>query len=74
MNITKSYRLPRRDEIIIHRMRKHAKLIHGHLLKKTVHLNVVRPKLNSQLTTYYTALSNANAIRINHFTVTNLLD
>ena len=35
VNIVKSYRLPRRDEIIIHRLRiGHTYLTHGHLLKK----------------------------------------
>ena len=35
VNITKSYRLPRRDEVIIHRLRiGHAFLTHGYLLKR----------------------------------------
>ena len=53
-NITRSYRLPRRDEIIIHRLRiGHTLLTHGYLLKRAAHLNVVRAKLNSQLNTSY---------------------
>ena len=35
VNITKSYRLPRREEIIIHRLRiGHTFLTHGYLLKR----------------------------------------
>ena len=55
VNITKSYRLPRRDEIIIHRLRiGHTILTHRHLLKRDSPPQYSAClKLNSQLNTYY---------------------
>ena len=54
VNETKSYRLPRRDEIIIHRLRTgHTFLTHGYLLKRDSPTRCMRAKLNSQLNTSY---------------------
>ena len=71
VNITKSYRPPSRDEIIIHR---HTFLTHGHLLKRDSPPQC--SACQTQLTVEHVLLhcSTWNAIRANHFTVTNLLD
>ena len=72
VNITKSYRLPRCDEIIIHRLRvEHTFLTHGYLLKRDG-----PPQCQTQLTVEHVLLHcpTWNAIRANHFTVTSLLD
>ena len=75
VNITKSYRLPRRDEIIIHRLRiGHSSLTHGHLLKKESPPQC--SACQTQLAVEHVLLHCLawNAVRANHFTVTNLLD
>ena len=75
VNITKSYRLPRHDEIIIHRLRiGHTFLTHGHLLKRDNPPQC--SACQTQLTVEHVLLHcpTWNAIRANHFTVTNLLD
>jgi kelch-like protein 2/3 len=75
VTIVKSYRLPRRDEIIIHRLRiGHTFLTHGHLLKRDS-----PPQCSvcqTQLTVEHILVHcpTWNAIRANHFTVTNLFD
>jgi hypothetical protein len=75
VNTNKFYRLTRRDKIIIHQVRiGHTFLTHGHLLKKE------SPPLCSAFQTLLTVehvlllCPTWNAIRKNHFTVTNLLD
>ena len=75
VNETKSYRLPRRDEIIIHRLRiGHTFLTHGYLLKSDS-----PPECNAcqtQLSVEHVLLRfrTWNTIRANYFTVTNLSD
>ena len=69
VNITKSYRLPRRDEIIIHRLRiGHTFLTHGYLLKRDSPPQCCA--CQTQLTVEHVLLhcSMWNAIRTNHFT------
>ena len=70
VNITISYRLPRRDEIIIHRLR----IGHTYLLKRDSPLQC--SACQTQLTVEHVLLlcPTWNAIRTNHFTVTSLLD
>ena len=75
MNITKSYRLPRRDEIIIHRLRiGHTFLTHGYLLKRDTPPQC--SACQTQLTVEHVLLHcpTWNAIRANHFTTTSLLN
>ena len=75
VNITKSYRLPSRDEIIIHRLRiGHTFLTHGYLLKRDSPPQC--GACQTQLTVEHVLLHcpTRNAIRANHFTDTNLLD
>ena len=73
VNIVKSYRLPRRDEIIIHRLRiGHTYLTHGYLLKKES-----APECCSchvQLTVEHILLScgTLKVIRDKYFSVTSL--
>ena len=73
VNMVKSYRLPRRDEIIIHRLRiGHTYLTHGHLLKKES-----APECCSchvQLTLEHILLScgTLKVIRDKYFSVTSL--
>ena len=73
VNETKSYRLPRRDEIIIHRLRiGHTFLTHGYLLKRDSPPQC--SACQTQLTVEHVLLhcQTWNAIRANYFTVTNL--
>ena len=73
VNITKSYRLPRRDEIIIHRLRiGHTFLTHGYLLKRDSPPQC--SACQTQLTVEHVLLHCPmwNAIRTNHFTATSL--
>ena len=75
VNITKSYRLPRYDEIIIHRLRiGHTFLARGHLLKRDSPPQC--DACQTQLTVEHVLLHcpTWNAIRANHFTDTNLFD
>ena len=76
VNITKSYRLPCRDEIIIHRLRiGHTLLTHGHLLKRDSPPHCCA--CQTQLTVEHVLLRcpTWNAIRVyNNFIVTSLLD
>ena len=75
VNITKSYRLPRRDEIIIHRLRiGHTFLTHGYLLKRDSPPQC--SACQTQLTVEHVLLHclTWNAIRANHFTDTSLFD
>ena len=75
VNITKSYRLPRRGEIIIHRLRiGHTFLTHGCLLKRDSPPQC--GACQTQLTVEHVLLHcpTWNAIRANHFTDTSLLD
>jgi len=70
---TKSYRLPRRDEIIIHRLRiGYTFLTHGYLLKKDSPPQC--SACQTQLTVEHVLLhcQTWNAIRANYFTATNL--
>ena len=73
VNKTNSYRLPRRDEIIIHRLRiGHTFLTHGYLLKRDS-----PPQCSAcltQVTVEHVLLhcQRWNAIRANYFTITNM--
>ena len=72
VNETKSNRLPRRDEIIIHLLRiGHTFLTHGYLLKRDSPPQC--SACQTQLTVEHVLLHcpTWNAIRANHFTVTN---
>ena len=73
VNETKSYVLPRRDEIIIHRLRiGHTFLTHGYLLKRDSPPQC--SACQTQLTVEHLLLhcQTWNAIRSNYFTITNL--
>ena len=75
VNITKSYWLPRRDEIIIHRLRiGHTFLTHGYLLKRDSSPQC--SACQTQLTVEHVLLhcSTWNATRADHLTVTSLFD
>ena len=75
VNITKSYRLPRRDEIIIHGLRiGYTFLTHGYLLERDSPPQC--SACQTQLTVEHVLLycPTCNAIRANHFTVSSLLD
>ena len=75
VNLTKSYRLSRRDEIIIHRLRiGHTFLTHGHLLKgdSPPYCNACQTPLTVEHVLLH--CQTWNAVRAHHYTVTNLLD
>ena len=75
VNETKSYWLPRRDEIIIHRLRiGHTYLTHGYLLKRDSPHEC--SACQTQLTVEHVLLGcqTWNAIRAKYFTDTSLID
>ena len=75
MNITKSYRLPHRDEIINRLLRiGHTFLAHRHLLKRDSppHCSVCQTQLIVEHVLLHCLT--LNAFCANHFTITNLLD